>query len=85
MTPALPDEFFSIAELQAMAGSPQRTLVAAWLRECNVPHVIGRHGWPIVYRTKLLPESAEASHNADTNSFDFKAARATSRKTEKIR
>lgn len=83
MFPSLPNEFFSIPELQATSGFQQRAHIAAWLRDSNVPHVVGRHGWPVVYRTKLLPERAEASENADTNQFDFKAARAPSRKTAK--
>ena len=80
MTPTLPPEFFSPAELGAMAGTPQRGRIVAWLRDCGIPHVIGLHRWPLVYRTRLLPTTALEEQN-ERPKFDFSAARATSRKT----
>ena len=49
-----PAEFFSIDELATLAGSPQRARIIGWLNAARVPHVVGLHGWPLVYRTKLL-------------------------------
>jgi hypothetical protein len=79
-TPTLPDEFFSIAELQATAGSPQRARIIAWLISSRVPHVIGLHGWPLVYRDRLLPQHySEAQNASPTQTFDFSAIHATRR------
>lgn len=80
MTPTLPPEFFSPAELSALSGTPQRARVIAWLKDCGIPHVIGLHRWPLVYRDRLLPQSHTQEHN-ERPKFNFSAARAPSRKT----
>ena len=72
-TPTFPPEFFSPSELSAMAGTPQYSKVIEWLKAANITFVIGRHGWPLVYRQKLIPTLGEAQ-NATTE-FNFEAAR----------
>ncbi|MDA8093384.1 MAG: DUF4224 domain-containing protein [Betaproteobacteria bacterium] len=79
MLPRLPPEFFSVAELQALSGATQRARLIQWLKGARVLHVVGLHGWPMVYRTNLLPNSGNEAHNA-LPAFDFSAAHATSRK-----
>lgn len=76
-TPTLPPEFFAISELIALAGTPQRGRLLGWLREARVAHVIGLHGWPLVYRHALLPgpqlpAPGEPANN-DGPAFDFGA------------
>lgn len=79
-TPTLPAEFFSIAELQAIAGSPQRCRVIEWIKNNKVAHVIGLHGWPVIYRTHLLPQQPTEAQNASpANLFDYSAAHASRR------
>ena len=79
-TPTLPDEFFSITELQRLAGSPQRARIIAWLISSRVPHIIGLHGWPLVYRDRLLPQhNSEAQNASPTPAFDFSAIHAPRR------
>lgn len=83
--PDLPAEFFSVAELIRTAGSPQRKRVIAWLSGNHVPHVVGLHGWPLVYRSNLLPQPRpEAQNDSPTQTFDFAAIHAT-RRTPAIR
>lgn len=81
MIPTLPAEFFAIDELQRLAGSPQRARIIKWLHNNKVRHVVGIHGWPLVYRTNLLPHSETKAQNDDPTQFDFTAAHATSRTT----
>lgn len=81
MTPELPAEFFSIAELQKLAGSPQRGRIIKWLADSKVQYVIGLHGWPLVYRTRLLPYQPSEVQNDSPSNFDFNGIYGASRKT----
>lgn len=78
MTPTLPPEFFTIPELQAMSGRKQRAGILGWLGAAKIQYVTGLHGWPMVYRTLLLPKSTQEAQN-DAILFDFSAAHATRR------
>lgn len=79
-TPAFPAEFFRLDELQAMAGSPQRARIIAWLKANRIPHVTGLHGYPLVYRANLLPGApAEAQNVQPAPVFDFSAIHAPRR------
>lgn len=79
-TPILPDNFFSIAEIQHLSGRKQRARIIAWLSENRVPHIIGRHGWPLVYRDRLLPQTSSEAQNATPPSpFNFAAIHAPRR------
>lgn len=80
--PVLPAEFFQPEELRALAGTPQRSRVIAWLVERRIHHHVGRHGWPIVYRNGLLQTQPESPQN-EQPAFDFIAARAS--RTSKTR
>lgn len=73
-----PAEFFTPDELQAMLGHGRARVIAS-LREAKVPHIIGREGWPLVYRSRLLPGAAQEPHNADPAVIDFAAIHATRR------
>lgn len=82
MTPELPDEFFSIAELQKSIGSPQRGRIIRWLKNNNVQHLIGLHGWPLVYRAQLLPhQPSEAQNDSPVYDIDFSGIYGTRRQT----
>ena len=82
MFPELPAEFFSIAELQKLAGSPQRGRIIKWLALNKVQHVTGLHGWPLVYRTLLLPhQPPEVQNDSPPKTFDATGLYGTSRKT----
>lgn len=79
MLPALPPDFFQPAELQAITGRKQRAHILQWLKNSGIPHVVGLHGWPMVYRSNMLPQQGKEAQN-DHPIFDFSAAHATSRK-----
>lgn len=79
-TPTLPDEFFSVAEIQEISGRRQRARIIAWLETSRIPHIIGRHGWPLVYRDRLLPQpNREAQNDSLISTFNFAAIHATRR------
>lgn len=56
-----------------MAGTPQRSLIVQWLKDAHVPFIVGRHGWPLVYRDKMLPMSATEARNEEPE-FDYSRA-----------
>lgn len=71
--PALPDEFFSIAELVGALGPSRRDGLIQVLKEAKVSFIVGRHGWPLVYRERLLPASDTQEQSvtpAPTHNFD---------------
>ncbi|WP_366524849.1 DUF4224 domain-containing protein [Ferrovum sp.] len=81
----MPPEFFSIPELQTLSGAVQRARIIGWLASARVLHVVGLHGWPMVYRTNLLPDAKQEAQNGGPT-FDFTAAYApTSRKAQNRR
>lgn len=75
--PALPPEFFQVAELIALSDRTRRADICAWLREAGIAHVVGRHGWPLVYRDKLLPGTATKAQTEPA--FNYSAANASRR------
>ncbi len=78
--PTLPLEFFSIAELVGMLGPQRRDGLIQVLKEANVSFVVGRHGWPLVYRDKLLPATVTIETSlSEVPTFNFDAIHATSR------
>ncbi|MDB5813520.1 MAG: hypothetical protein JWN23_637 [Rhodocyclales bacterium] len=77
--PVLPQEFFSIAELVAMLGPQRRDGLIGLLKAANVSFVVGRHGWPLVYRDRLLPGTEASEQDSTTPSFNFDAIHAASR------
>lgn len=82
VTPSFPPEFFQFDELVRLSGSPQRARIIHWMVENRIPHVIGMHGYPLVYRTNLLPAAPEAAQNAQSEpTFDFSAAIHAPRRT----
>lgn len=72
MTSAVPAEFFSSDELRAMLGNGRQRVIDA-LKAARVPFILGRDGWPLVYRTHLLPGGPAEEHNAASPDFDFAA------------
>lgn len=80
--PKLPPEFFQVQELINALGPQRRAGLIELLKASNVSFVVGQHGWPLVYRDRLLPSGAHVDQDtspAPAQPFDFTAIHAPSR------
>jgi hypothetical protein len=78
---SLPAEFLQPDELRALTGSSQRATWRRWLDRIGVRYVTTPQGFPLVYRDRLTPESAQPATGAVLNLEALRGTRRTTART----